>query len=174
MKSVLLCVSILIAASAVAQIAPAPPPIQAAPTPPPVQISGPSHVITVKSSPAEDALIAQAKQAESTASTINTLLQQARTELDAKNKPLIDEMKTRSKKWQDKIEAENKDLVSKINANNADAINKFQKETAALQSQAVSPQTLTTLENIVRTEQNLPADAIFDSAKRVWIVPEKK
>lgn len=131
--------------------------------------------VVVKSSPAEDALIKSAQQMDEISKTYNTLLQQARTTLDAQNKPLLDEIKTRSKKWQDKIDADTKDLKTKIDANTVAAQTQFQKETAPLQAKAVSPDTIKALEGVVKEEQNLPAGAHFDLNQKKWVMtPEVK
>lgn len=139
----------------------------------PVMATTPNDIV-VNPSPAEDALVEMAKQMESTTKAYNDLMQQARTSLDVKNKPILDEMKVRAKKWQDKIEAENKDLKAKLDKNQADAIDQFNKEVAGLQSKAVSPQTITALEQVVKKEQNLPETAHFDSQRKVWVDPAKK
>lgn len=130
--------------------------------------------IVVKSSPAEDALVQMANQMDATTKAYNDLLQQARTNLDTKNKPILDEMKAKSKKWQDKIDAETKDLKSKIDANQAEAQAQFQRETAALSAKAISPQTITALEEIIRKEQDLPATAHYDLQQKKWVDSAKK
>lgn len=126
--------------------------------------------VVVKSSPAEDALVKSVDQMESVKKTYDALLQQARTAVDAKNKPIIEEMKARSKKWQDKIDADTKDLREKINKNNADAEAEFQKQTADLSAKVVSPDTIKALEGVVKEEQNLPAGAHFDINQKKWVM----
>jgi exonuclease VII large subunit len=130
--------------------------------------------LVVKSSPAADALVELSEKMKSTQKAYNDLLQQARTNLDTLNKPLIAEMTARAKKWQDKIDAENKDLKAKIDKNTADAQGKFQKETAALTQNSVSPQTLAALEEVVKKEQNLPATAHYDADQKKWVDTAKK
>jgi hypothetical protein len=130
--------------------------------------------LVVASSPAEDTLVDMAKQLEAAKATYNTLLQQARTNLDTKNKPILDEMKTRSKKWQDKIDAENKDLKAQITKNEVDAADQFKKEVASLSGKLVDPKTIATLEDIVKKEQNLPATAHFDVDQKKWVDMAKK
>lgn len=131
--------------------------------------------LVVKSSPAEDALIESAKQMEEVANAYNALMQQARINLDKKNKPILDEIAVRSKKWQDKIDADTKDLRAKINANNTEAQSQFQKETAALFPKQVSPDTIKALEGVVKKEQGLPDHAHFDINQKKWVLtPEVK
>lgn len=133
-----------------------------------------NHDIVVKPSLAEDSLVEKANQMESITKAYNDLLQQARTNLDTKNKPIVDEMKARSKKWQDKIDADTKDLKAQLEKNQADAQAQFQRETAGLTAKAVSPQTMTALEEIVKKEQDLPATAHFDLQQKKWVDPAKK
>lgn len=130
--------------------------------------------VTVKSSPAEDTLLALAKQAQETAKTYDVLLQQARSNLDAKNKPILEEIKAKAKKWQDKIDADTKDLKAQMDKNAADAQAKFQQETSGLSSKAVPAQTITALEQIIRKEQNLPDTAHFDLQQYKWVDSAKK
>jgi exonuclease VII large subunit len=134
----------------------------------------PTHEISVKSSPAEDMLMSMAEKAQSYSKTYNTMFQQARTNLDNQNKPLLDEFKKIQAKYQQKIEEETKDIRKKMDDNAAAAMDKFTKETAPLQEQAVSPQTITTLENLIRDEQKLPANAHFDVVIKKWVVPDEK
>ncbi len=130
--------------------------------------------LTVKSSPTEDVLVSLAKQGVNTQKVINSLLQQARFNLDQKNKPILEEMKKRSAKWQAKIDADTKDLKDQLDANQKEAAMKFQVEIGALQNQVVSLQTLKILEDIVRKEQGLPDNATFNPETQKWTVPTAK
>jgi hypothetical protein len=134
----------------------------------------PLQEITVKSSPAQDTLVNMAKQQEEVQKVYDNLFQQARSNLDAKNKPLLDEIKARSAKWQVKIDADTKDLRDKLNKNQADAQDAFNKEMAPLAAKGVSPQTITTLEDLVKQEQNLPSTAHFDLKQKKWFDTAKK
>lgn len=133
-----------------------------------------NHDLVVKSSPAQDALVQMANQMDSTTKAYNDLLQQARTNLDTKNKPILDEMKAKSKKWQDKIDADTKDLKVQLDKNQADAQAQFQRETATLSAKAISPQTINALEEVVRKEQDLPATAHYDLQQKKWVDSAKK
>lgn len=130
--------------------------------------------LAVRSSPAEDSLVQLSEQMTTTNKALNDLLQQARANLDTKDKPIIDEIKARSKKWQDKIDADTKDLKAQLDKNEADAKAKFQQETAELNSKNVSPQTISALEGVVRQEQNLPATAHYDPQQHKWVDLGKK
>lgn len=125
--------------------------------------------IPVKSTPAEETLIKLATQNANAQKAFNDLRQQAITNLDTLNKPILDDMKARSAKWQAKMDAENKDLKAKLDDNTKKANDQLQKETAGLQG--VAPGTFATLEEVVRQEQNLPPAAKFDQVKKVWTVP---
>lgn len=135
---------------------------------------GAAHELVVKSTPAEDELIVKAKQQDEIAKAFNDYLQQARTGLDQKNKPIIEQMKARAAKWQAKIDSDNKDLQKQLDENRAAAEDGFSKETAVLRAKAVSPDTLKTLEELVKIEQGLPDTATFDMVRRVWTDPGKK
>lgn len=135
--------------------------------------------IAVKSSPAEDSLVSMAKQNTDAQKAINDIFQQAKASLDAKNKPIQDEMKSRSAKYQaeiDKLNAKiadgNKDLQAQLNANAQAAQQDFQQKTAIFQKEAVSDQTLQVLEGIVRKEADLPASATFDAGTQQWSIPK--
>ena len=129
--------------------------------------------IAVKSSPTEDALVDVAKKNADTSKVINDLLQQARTALDAKNKPIVDEIKAKSAKWQAKIDEDTKDLQAQLKKNGDTATAEFQQKVGGLQGQVAPLQTLQTLEGIVKKEQGLPDDATFDDQRQVWTVPAK-
>jgi len=130
--------------------------------------------ITVKRSPAEDALVSMAKQDADAQKVINDLLQQARYNLDQKNKPILEEIKKRSAKWQAKIDTEIKDLKAQLDANQKEAEAAFQKKVGVLQGQIALPQTLKMLEDIVKKEEGLPDNATFDRLTQKWTVPVAK
>jgi hypothetical protein len=136
--------------------------------------AAPSGELVVKPSPAENALVEVAKEMDATTKAYTDLLNQARANLDAKNKPLIDEAKAKAKKWQDKIDADTKDIKAQIDKNQADAQAQFQKETAGLSAKAVSPQTIAALESVVKEEQNLPPTAHYDLQQKKWVDTAKK
>jgi hypothetical protein len=140
----------------------------------PLVVPSATKEITVKGSPTEDALVDIAKKNADTTKVVNDLLQQARTALDAKNKPIIDEIKEKSAKWQAKIDADTKDLQAQLKKNSDDATAAFQQKVGTLQGQVVPAQTLQTLEGIVKKEQGLPDNATFDEQKQVWTVPADK
>lgn len=129
--------------------------------------------IPVKSSPAEDSLVQLARKNIDNSKIIQDLLQQARTALDKKNQPIRDEIKTRSAKLQAQIDAATKDLRVKIDANESAAQADFQKNVAGLQGEMAPPQTLKALEAVVKKEQGLPDNALFDPQKQIWVVPVK-
>jgi len=141
-------------------------------------------VINVKSSAAQDALVSMAKDSAEAQKAKDDLLAKARKALEDKNKPLIDQMKVKAKPsqdkidaytkiWQTKIETDTKDIRVVVEKNNKEAEENYKKQVAPLDPKILSPQTLKTLEDIVKKEQSLPADATFDSQKQVWVVPSK-
>lgn len=139
------------------------------PTAPPVAAASASDQITVESSYEEDRLVALAKQTTETQKIINDLFQQARTTLDEKNKPILEEIKQKSAKYQAKIDAETKDLKAKLDDNTRQAQADFQNRLATLQSQITPPQTIKELSDTVKHNQHLPDDAYFDQSRGVWI-----
>lgn len=140
---------------------------------PPLVVHQATTDLTVKSSPSQDALVDVAKKNADTSKVLNDLLMQARTALDAKNKPIVDAITAKSAKWQAKIDADTKDLKAQIKANGDAATAEFQQKVGALQNQVAPVQTLQTLEGIVKKEQGLPDNATFDEQRQVWTVPAK-
>jgi hypothetical protein len=140
---------------------------------PPLVVHQATTDLTVKSSPSQDALVDVAKKNADVSKVINDLLQQARTALDVKNKPVMDAITAKSAKWQVKIDADTKDLKAQLKVNGDAATVEFQQKVGALQNQVAPVQTLQTLENIVKKEQGLPDNATFDEQRQVWTVPAK-
>lgn len=130
-----------------------------------------SHSLAVKSTPAEDTLLSLAKQSSSALAAYNAILEQERKQLAAENKPIEDEIRARSAKWQAKIDSDTKDLRAKIDANTKAAEDDFNNKIKPLQSQLVSAQTINTLIEVVKKEQNLPADAVFNIQTQQWTEP---
>lgn len=132
-----------------------------------------TKTFSVKSTPAEQALESLAKQSAAAQTAVNAMLEQAKKDLAAKNQPLLDQIKAKAAKWQAKIDADTKDLRAQVDANNKAADAEFQKKVAGLQVQLVDPKTITTLEDVVKKEQGLPADATFDTQTQQWTEPKK-
>lgn len=120
----------------------------------------PTKDVVVNSSAAEDSLKAIYKDLSDTKKKADVELQQARSILDAKNKPI----QAKIDPLQKEIEANNTEASQKYQATVSPLYATTQKDTAQIQA----------LEAVVRKEQALPANATFDLEKGKWIVPDDK
>ena len=114
--------------------------------------------IAVQSSVSENALLSIYKDFSDNKDKANTVLQQARASLDAKNKPIVAQIAPLQKQ----IDANNQEA----NTNYGTAVQPFQINLQRDQAQIES------IEKIVKTEQNLPDNASFDLATGKWVVPD--
>jgi hypothetical protein len=140
--------------------------------------------VPVGKSTTQEALVRMAKESVEAQKAKDDLLAKARTALETKDKPLVDQIKVKAKPtqdkidayvkvWQAKIDADTKDLRAAVDKNNKEAEAEYQKQVAPFDAKILSPQTLKTLEDIVKKEQLLPDDATFDPVKQVWTIPAK-
>lgn len=140
--------------------------------------------VTVKSSPAADALIELSKSATADKLSFDQKVNQARGELDATQKTLSDDLQATSKTLTDQVKSDKRykplfeklaDLQKKLSDAQANANTILQKDIAPLQSKL---QTETAqvdgLIKVVKKENGLPDDASYDVSTQKWTVPVKK
>lgn len=117
-----------------------------------------THEITVQSSVSENALTTLYQDLADNKKKANDTLQQARAALDAKNKPI-----------QDKITP----LQKQIDANNDEALKNFNTAVAPFNNTIGRDQAqIDAIANLVKKEQNLPADSNFDLNTGKWVQPD--
>ena len=114
--------------------------------------------VQVASSVSEDALLAIYKDFADNKDKANTVLQQARAALDAKNKPILDKITPLQKQ----IDANNQEA----NTNYGTAVQPFQINLQRDQAQ------IEAIQKVVKTEQKLPDNATFDLSSGKWTVPD--
>jgi hypothetical protein len=143
MKKVSGLLAVLFAATLIAQTPPK------APEPPKTK------EIAVQSSVSEDALVTLYQDLSDNKKKANDTLQQARTALDAKNKP---------------IQAQIDPLNKQIQANNDEAQKNFTTAVAPFNNNVGRDQAeIEGIEKIVKKEQSLPDDATFDLNTGKWV-----
>lgn len=138
--------------------------------------------VTVKSTPASDALVKTAQDLQTSQKSLDTLLQQARTTLDASQKSLqsdiakanadlLAELKA-DKKYKDKLTAIDA-MQKQLQAVSQQAEQKYQQESGTLQNEVNKDKALIEgLTPVVRKENDLPAAATFDPATQKWTAPK--
>jgi DNA repair ATPase RecN len=140
--------------------------------------------LTVKDTPASQALIQAAKEQAVDQAAFNTKLQQARYSLDTSNKAPSDQLTAAQKDLEAKVKSDKKykPLFDKIAAlqkqltdNNSKAQSDFAKDTGPIQQRVQSEsRQIQALLPIVRKESGLPDNATYDPATNKWVVPAAK
>lgn len=142
------------------------------------------QTVVAKSSPAEDALVKASKEAIDLQKKITDAQNDAQnaarvnqknlmTQFNAKQKDLIDKLKA-DKKYKpmvDELDALQKQMDDlRINAQS-----RFYQQFGQIQQQIASDNLLVNgLIPVVRKENNLPDEAVFDKSNQTWSVPAKK
>jgi DNA repair ATPase RecN len=134
--------------------------------------------ITIKPSPASDALVAAAKEMNEEQKAFDTAIQQARNTLEASQKQLGAQLQAAQKDLDDKLKADKKyaplvDNIHTLEKQLADlqqqAQIKFSQSSAPMSSKIATDKALIDgLVPIVRKENDLPSTATFDSATQKW------
>ena len=138
--------------------------------------------VTVKPSPAADALVHAAQDLQTEQKAFDTLLQQARTTAVASQKSLQEEIQKSNtdllaelradKKYKDKLAAIDV-LQKQLQTVDQQANQKFQTEAAPIQNEINKDKALIDgLTPIVRQENSLPNTATFDLATQKWTEPK--
>lgn len=139
--------------------------------------------VTVKSSPASDALVSAAKEMTDEKKSYDTALGQARTTLESSQKTLGEQLQAAQKDLNEKLKADKHYSPALAN------IETLQKQLAELQSQAqqkfsqasgpisnkisTDKALISGLIPIVRKENNLPDTTTFDPATQKWTEAKK-
>lgn len=139
--------------------------------------------VDVKSTPASDALVAAAKESKTERDSIETIRQQAISTLQSSQKSLGDELTSTQKQLTEDLNKDKKykpmvdkiaDLQKKIQDLGQTASAKFNKDTGEIQVKIASDNALINgLVPIVKKENGLPDDAVFDQNTQKWTVPTK-
>ena len=147
-----------------------------------VSILAVGQTVTVKSSPAVDALNHAAQDLATEQKSFDAILNQARSSMDASNKQLQDKLQELNKALLDQLKADKKykdqlaaiDAVQKqLSGLNADASQKFNAQVAPIQNEIGKDKALIDgLIPVVRKENNLPDAATFDSVSQKWTAPK--
>ncbi len=134
--------------------------------------------VTVKSSPAADALVHAAQDLTTQQKAYDTALNQARSSMDASNKQLQQKLQDKQKALVDQLKADKKykdqmaeidTLTKQLQSLNADASTKFNAQIAPIQNEIGKDQALIGgLISIVRKENGLPESATFDTSTQTW------
>jgi len=134
--------------------------------------------VTVKDTPASQALVQFAKDQTSDQAVLNTKLQQARFNLDASNKTLNDQLSAAQKDLDEKLKADKKykplidsiEFVKKqLSENGTKAQADFAKDASAIQQKvAIETNEVQTLIPVVRKENGLPDAAQFSIDTQKW------
>lgn len=126
-------------------------------TPAPKPAAPATKEITVKSSTTEDALISIYADLDSNRKKQTDALNAARFELDKENKPLQAKI--------DPIQKQMTENNQKVGQKYQDTVTPF---VTAVQKDAIQ---IEAIQNLVKKEQGLPADATFDVNTGKWVVP---
>jgi len=140
-------------------------------------------VITVKSSPASDALVTASKEMTEGQKSFDTALQQARSGLEINQKSLSDQLQTVQKDLSDKLKADKKyapiladidRLQKQLAGLQNDAQQKFVQASAPISNKIATDKALIDgLIPIVRKENDLPSTTTFNSTTQKWTEPKK-
>lgn len=141
-----------------------------------------STVITVKSSPAEDALVGASKDAIESRKKFDQMSQDAQNGLFVNQKKLVDDLTAKQKAMIEKIKADKKykamideidGLQKQLQNMQGDVRGRFAQQTAPLQQKIASDNAaVETLIPIVKKDNNLPDNAVFDKEKQTWSAPK--
>jgi hypothetical protein len=134
--------------------------------------------VTVKGSPAADALVSTAKDLTSEKKSLDTALQQARSSLDLSQKTLRDQLMALQKDLNDKLKADKKyasslsqmETIQKQMQDAGNAANsKLQQSAGPISAKVAQDQALIDgLIPVVRKENSLPDTATFDVGTQTW------
>jgi hypothetical protein len=114
-----------------------------------------SKEVTVRSSVSEDALVALYQDLSENKKKANDTLQQARATLNAKNKP---------------IQAQIDPLQKQLETNNDEAQRNFTTAVTPFNTNLARDQAqIEAIEKLVKKEQNLPDNVVFDLSTGEWI-----
>lgn len=139
-------------------------------------------VVTVKASPASDALVSSAKEMTDEQKSFDTAIQKARTSLESNQKTLASQLQSVQKDLNDKLKADKKyapmlasieNLQKQLADMQTQAQQKFAQSSGPISSKIATDKALIDgLTPVVRKENDLPDTAQFDSAKQTWTVPK--
>lgn len=139
--------------------------------------------VTVKSSPAVDALNHAAQDLTTEQKSLDTILQQARSNVDASQKSIQAELQKANtdllkdlkadKKYKDRIAAL-EEMQKRLQTIGQQAEQKYQQEAGSIQNKVNTDKALIDgLIPVVRSENNLPTTATYDQATQKWTVPQE-
>jgi hypothetical protein len=138
--------------------------------------------VTVKPSPASDALVTAAKEMTDSQNAFDTALQQARNGLEMTQKSLANQLQAAQKDLSDKLKSDKKYAPALANIETIqkqlnDLQNKtqqnFTQSSAPIQNKiAINKTLIDGLIPIVRKENNLPDTATFDASSQKWTTPK--
>lgn len=134
--------------------------------------------VTVKSSPAADALVSAAKDLSTEKKSLDVALQQARSTLDTSQKAIKDQLTALQKDLNDKLKADKKyapdldkmeKLQKQLQDSGNEATNKFNQVGGPISTKVAQDQALIDgLIPVVRKENGLPDTATFDVETQTW------
>lgn len=138
--------------------------------------------VTIKPSPASDALNQAAQESVNKQKSYDTILSKARIAADANQKSVQSELQKANaallaelkvdKKYKDKLDAID-NLQKQLNTSGQQAEQKFQQEAGPIQNEINKDKALIDgLTPVVRKENDLPETAKFDSATQKWTAPK--
>ena len=140
--------------------------------------------LAVKDSAASQFLNQLAKDHAADQAVFNTKLQQARFNLDHSNKTLQDQIQALQKSLTDKLKEDKKykplldqidALQKQFNENSQNAQIAFQKDSGELpQKIQTEAAQIESLKDVVRKENDLPADSVYNEDKQTWNQPAAK
>jgi hypothetical protein len=140
--------------------------------------------LVVKDSAASQFLNQLARDHAANQAVFNTKLQQARVNLDQSNKALQEQIVAAQKDLDAKLKEDKKykpimdqitSLQEKFNDNSKKANEDFQKEVGTIpQKIQTEASQIEGLIDVVKKENSLPADAIYDQEKQTWTEPAPK
>jgi len=141
----------------------------------------PSNV-SVKSSPASDALVKAAQELVTEQKSFDTMISQARSASEASQKSLQAEIQKANAELQAELKSDKKykgklnkidTMLKQLQSSQQEAQSKFTQESSPIQSAIYKDKALIEgLSPVVRKENNLPADATFDPVTQKWTSPK--
>ena len=145
--------------------------------------AGAQGPITVKTSVAETTLNDTAKDLVVNQKSVNDIFQQSRSAMSSDQKILQDQLSAKQKALEAKMRADKKfgpmleeidGLVKRLQDTNQKAQSDFNQKIAPMQAKINSEAALMEgLIKVVRQENGLPDDAVYDKDKQTWSIPAK-
>lgn len=138
--------------------------------------------VTVKPTPASDALVKAAQDLQTEQKSYDTILQQARTGAEANQKSIQADIQKANADFAAELKADKKyaaklaaieAMQKKLQAVNQQAEQKFQQDAGPIQGEINKNKALVEgLTPVVRKENDLPNAATFDPATQKWTTPQ--